>query len=184
MAGDELTGATAFLLEEGLDTGPVLGVLTERVHPRDTAGDLLERLAHAGAALLVASLDGLADGSVVPVAQPKDGVSLAPKVTVEEAKVDWTLPALALERRIRGCTPEPGAWTTWRGDRLKLGPVTPVDAAAPLAPGELQAGRREVLVGTATTAVLLDRVQPHGRAAMAAADWARGVRPLPHEALR
>src|SRR4051794_41339389 len=92
MAGDEVTGATTFLLEQGLDTGPVLGVLTETVRPADTAGDLLDRLSRAGAGLLVASLDGLEDGSIVPVPQPADGVSLAPKVTVAEAKGDWTLP--------------------------------------------------------------------------------------------
>jgi methionyl-tRNA formyltransferase len=187
MAGDELTGATTFLLEEGLDTGPVYGVLTERVRATDTSGDLLGRLAAAGAGLLVATLDGIADGSLQAVPQTADGVSLAPKVSVEEARVEWSLPAMAVDRRIRGCTPEPGAWTTWRGDRVKLGPVR-IDetvvggaGAAPLAPGEVAAGRREVRVGTAAGTVVLHEVQPHGKKSMNAADWARGVRPAPRE---
>ncbi|HET9657897.1 MAG TPA: methionyl-tRNA formyltransferase [Kineosporiaceae bacterium] len=130
MAGDEVTGATTFGLVEELDAGPVYGVLTETVRPRDTAGDLLTRLSVAGAPLLVATLDGIEDGSLRPQPQPADGVSLAPKVTVEEAQVDWSRPALAVDRRIRGCAPAPGAWTVLRGDRIKLGPVTPLDGAA------------------------------------------------------
>jgi methionyl-tRNA formyltransferase len=198
MAGDEVTGATTFRLVEELDAGPVYGVLTETVRLRDTAGDLLERLSVAGAELLVATLDGIADGTLRPQPQPTDGVSLAPKVTVEEARVDWTLPALAVDRRIRGCTPAPGAWTTLRDDRIKLGPLAraprrdgatdrrpaPDDpwSAGPLAPGEVRLGRGEVLVGTATGPVALGAVQPPGRRAVPAADWARGARLQPGEA--
>ncbi|SDQ45924.1 methionyl-tRNA formyltransferase [Quadrisphaera sp. DSM 44207] len=188
MAGDDVTGATTFLLEEGLDTGPVLGSMTTAIGPRETAGDLLARLAVDGARLLVATLDGLEDGAVVPQPQPADGVSSAPKVTVEDARVRWEEPASAVDRRVRGCTPAPGAWTTWRGERLKLGPVEPVlevaaseEEDAPLVPGELRAGRDGVLVGTATDPVRLGLVQPAGRRAMPAADWARGVRPQPGE---
>ena len=183
MAGDEITGATTFLLERGLDTGPVLGVLTETVRPTDTAGDLLERLSRAGAGLLVASLDGLEDGSIVPVPQPAEGVSLAPKVTVEEARVDWTLPGFAVDRRIRGCTPAPGAWTTFRGERLKLGPVRPVPDADSLGPGELRVTRDAVLVGVAGGVVALGDVQPAGKRMLPGADWARGTRPVPGERL-
>ncbi|MFN2522950.1 MAG: methionyl-tRNA formyltransferase, partial [Mycobacteriales bacterium] len=154
MAGDEVTGASTFLLEEGLDTGPVYGVVTETVRPADTSGDLLGRLAEAGAGLLVATLDALEDGTVTGVAQPADGVSLAPKVTVDDARVDWTAPALRVDRVIRGCTPAPGAWTTFRDRRVKLGPVSPTQER--LAPGELRDG----LVGTATTAVRLGEVRP------------------------
>ncbi|WP_265446851.1 methionyl-tRNA formyltransferase [Flexivirga meconopsidis] len=175
--GDEVTGATTFLLEEGMDTGPVLGTMTETIQPTDTSGALLDRLASAGAGLLVASLDGLADGSITPVAQPADGVSMAPKITTEDAEIRWSAPVFAVDRRIRACTPAPGAWTTFRGQRLKLGPVTPApDDAEQLAPGTLSAGKREVLVGTGTTPVVLGEVQPHGKKAMPAADWARGVR--------
>ena len=175
IAGDEVTGATTFLLEAGLDTGPVYGLLTETIRPRDTAGDLLGRLADSGAGLLVRTFDGIADGSLVAVPQPGDGVSLAPKLTPDDAQVRWTHPAVAVDRRIRGCTPEPGAWTTLPdGSRLGLGPVLPTDEA--LAPGLVVAGRREVLVGTATQAVRLGDVTPTGKRTMPAADWARGAR--------
>ncbi len=177
LAGDEVTGATTFRLEEGLDTGPVLGVLTEQVRPADTAGDLLDRLATAGAGLLVATLDGLAAGELVAVPQPVHGVSLAPKIAVDDARVDWTAPALRVDRVVRACTPAPGAWTTLRGRRVKLGTVTPVEER--LAPGEL----RGDLVGTATTAVRLGRVRPEGKGDMAATDWLRGLRPEPGERL-
>ncbi len=194
IAGDEVTGASTFALEQGLDTGPVYGVLTERVRATDTAGDLLCRLADAGAGLLVATLDGVEDGTLQARPQPADGVSLAPKLTVEDARIDWTEPPLAVDRRIRACTPDPGAWTTWRGERLGLGPVrrcTPGSgdggAVRPdLAPGQLQVAKRFVAVGVrgsgqAPTAVLLGEVRPPGRRAMPAADWARGVRPEPGE---
>jgi len=174
--GDEVTGAAVFQIEEGLDTGPVFGTLTEPIRPTDTAGDLLNRLAAAGAELLVASVDAIADGVATPVPQPGEGVSYAPKVTVEDAHVNWTAPAFAVDRRIRACTPAPGAWTTFRGDRLKVGPVRPVADVTDLAPGALRVERRRVLVGTATSTVELGEVQPHGKRPMAAADWARGVR--------
>ena len=183
MAGDTVTGASTFLLEEGLDTGPVYGVLTETVRPRDTAGDLLGRLADAGAGLLVATLDGIEDGSLAAVPQSGDGVSHAPKVTVDEARVDWTLPAFAVDRRVRGCTPEPGAWTTLRGERVKLGPVSPVaqEDAGPASGGDpagtLVVGRRDVHVLTGGGGVVrLGQVQAQGKKPMPAADWARGLR--------
>jgi methionyl-tRNA formyltransferase len=185
MAGDEVTGASTFLLEPGLDTGPVFGVMTEAIKPADTAGDLLDRLAHGGAGLLVATLDGIADGSLSPVPQPADGVSLAPKIEVEDARVTWSTPALAVDRRVRGCTPSPGAWTVFRGERLKLLPVSVERgyAGPPLAAGELAVGKQQVLVGTASGVVRLGEVRPHGKKQMAAADWARGMRIQPGERL-
>jgi methionyl-tRNA formyltransferase len=183
MAGDEITGASTFLLEEGLDTGPLLGTLTEQIRPRDTAGDLLGRLSVAGAELLVATLDGLEEGTLTPVPQPSEGVSHAPKLTVGEARVDWSRPDYAVDRHIRGCTPSPGAWTTFRGDRLKLQPVLPVDDPVALDPGELLMQRTTVLVGTATAPVRLGGVQPPGKRSMPATDWARGARLEPGEAL-
>lgn len=185
LAGDDVTGATTFLIEEGLDTGPVLGTMTERIRPGDTAGVLLDRLAHAGAGLLAATVDALESGEAVPVPQPSDGVSQAPKITTADARVRWDDPAVAVDRRIRACTPAPGAWTTFAGQRLKVGPVTLVDPAggddeaSGLAPGRLLLRPQEVLVGTATGAVRLGSVQPGGRRPMPAADWARGVRPAP-----
>ncbi len=176
MAGDEITGAATFRLEAGLDTGPVFGTVTEPIGPRDTAGDLLERLSVSGAQLLVATLDGIAAGALEARPQPADGISLAPKVEPADARVDWSLPAHVVDRRVRGVAPAPGAWTTWRGDRLRLGPVTPVPDAPSPAPGELAVVDREVLVGTGNGAVRLGEVQPAGKRMIPAGDWARGAR--------
>ncbi|HVU71972.1 MAG TPA: methionyl-tRNA formyltransferase [Mycobacteriales bacterium] len=176
--GDEVTGASTFLLEEGLDTGPVFGVVTEEVGPRDTSGDLLERLARSGAGLLVATLDGIADGSLVPVPQPSEGVTFAPKVAVEDAHIDWSAPALHIDRLVRACTPAPGAWTTVRGTRLKLGPVQVVT------PGRLEPGRLDGdLVGTGGGDVRLGDVKPEGKGWMPAAAWRNGARLAPGERL-
>ncbi|MGG5257329.1 methionyl-tRNA formyltransferase [Phycicoccus avicenniae] len=187
MAGDEVTGASTFVIEEGLDTGPVLGAVTETVRPADTSGTLLARLADVGAGLLVATMDGLEDGSLRAVPQPADGVSHAPKLTVEEARVRWSLPAHVVDRHVRGCTPNPGAWSTFRGERLKVGPLdrtTPVPEGAPaLGPGDLHVTKRSVFVGTASGPVALGEVGPHGKRPMAAADWARGTRIAPGETL-
>jgi methionyl-tRNA formyltransferase len=150
-------------------------VVTETIRPRDTAGDLLGRLAEAGAGLLVATLDALDDGTVHGRPQPAEGISLAPKVSVDDARVDWSAPALRVDRLIRGCTPAPGAWTTLRDRRVKLGPVTPTEEERPA--GTLDGD----LVGTATTAVRLGEVRPEGKGAMAASDWLRGLRPEPGE---
>jgi methionyl-tRNA formyltransferase len=183
--GDEVTGASVFELEPGLDTGPVYGTLVEKIDPRDTAGELLDRLAAAGAGLLVSVLDAIETGTVQTVAQPADGVSLAPKLTVDDARVRWTEPAFAVDRRARACTPSPGPWTTFRGDRVKLGPLTPLASAPPsaLGPGELAVEKARVLVGTATDPVVLGEVRAAGKRPMPALDWARGVRVLPGELL-
>jgi methionyl-tRNA formyltransferase len=153
------------------------------VRADDTAGTLLDRLAEHGAGLLLATLDGIEDGSLQARPQPDDGVSLAPKVSVDDARVRWEEPAAATARRVRACTPAPGAWTTFRGDRVKVGPVTLRPDVTSLRPGEVDASRREVLVGAAEHAVLLHEVRPQGKKAMPAADWARGVRPEPGEAM-
>jgi methionyl-tRNA formyltransferase len=184
LAGDDVTGATTFLLEEGLDTGPVLGVVTHPIAATDTAGDVLDDLADAGARLLVATLHGIEDGALVPVPQPTDGVSYAPKLTTDDAHVDWSAPSLRVDRLVRATTPEPGAWTMLRGERVGLGPVrSPAsdDDGVVLAPGELRAGKHEVLVGTGSGPVRLGEVRPPGRRAMPAADWARGLRLAPGE---
>jgi methionyl-tRNA formyltransferase len=176
MAGDEITGASTFLIEEGLDSGPVYGTVTEEIRSTDTSGDLLTRLAFAGAGLLAATMDGIEDGSLKAVPQPGDGVTLAPKITVEDAHVDWSAPALRVDRVVRGCTPAPGAWTTFRGERLKLIQVRPVVGRDDLAPGSLAVGKNSVHVGTGSYAVELLWVQAQGKKPMRAADWARGVR--------
>jgi methionyl-tRNA formyltransferase len=177
LAGDDITGATTFRLEAGLDTGPVYGAMTVTVGPRETAGELLGRLAVDGAVLLTATLDAIEDEAVAPVPQPDEGVSLAPKLTTEDARVMWDRPAVVVDRRVRGCTPEPGAWTTFRDQRLGIGPVLPVAADVSLTPGELlDQGRDGVLVGTATGPVRLGTVRPAGKPDRDAVEWARGAR--------
>jgi methionyl-tRNA formyltransferase len=192
LRGDDITGATTFQLVKELDAGPVYGTLTEPVRPTDTSGDLLQRLSVGGAELLVATLDAIEDGTARAVPQPADGISLAPKLTPADARVDWKLPAHLIDRQIRACTPDPGAWTDFESTRLKLWPVSPAGAGATaasasasaagepalpdLAPGELRVGRGAVYAGTGSTPVRLGDVQPEGKRRMPAADWARGLR--------
>jgi methionyl-tRNA formyltransferase len=200
LRGDDITGASTFQIVKELDAGPVYGTLTEPIRPADTSGDLLDRLSVAGAQLLVATLDGIEDGTVLAVPQPADGISFAPKLTPDDARVDWKMPAHLIDRQIRGCTPDPGAWTDFESTRLKLWPVTltrppasapsasalaaagaAVDAVADgappvaVAPGQLRVERAAVYVGTGTVPVRLGDVQPQGKRRMPAADWARGL---------
>ncbi len=176
-AGDAITGATTFQIEPSLDSGPVYGVITETIRPTDTAGDLLARLAVSGAALLSTTLDGVADGTLTPRPQPADGISVAPKISVEQARVRWDVPAQVVERRIRAVTPNPGAWTLIGDLRVKLGPVQ-LDGVAPepLPPGVIHVDRADVWIGTASEPVRLGQIQPPGKKLMNAADWARGAR--------
>lgn len=177
MAGDDVTGAVTFLLEVGLDTGPVFGTLTESVGPEDTAGELLERLSRSGAVLLAQTLSAIGAGKAS--AQPQAGeVSLAPKLTLEDGHLKWSHPALAISRQARGVTPEPGAWTVLDGQRVKLEPVRLRPDVTTLAPGALALHGKSVLVGTGSHAVELTRIQPAGKKMMAAADWARGMASL------
>jgi methionyl-tRNA formyltransferase len=173
IAGDRVTGATTFQIVLELDAGPTYLTVSEEVRPTDTAGDLLQRLSLSGADLLVRTLDGIEDGTLTAADQPADGVSLAPKLEVEDARIDWSAAAETVDRLVRGCTPAPGAWTTVAGERLKVGPVTPAEGRLP--PGELEVTRRAVRVGTGSTAVLLGQVQPAGKRSMPAADWGRGA---------
>ncbi|ASU83390.1 methionyl-tRNA formyltransferase [Nocardiopsis gilva YIM 90087] len=175
--GDDVTGAATFEIERDLDAGPVYGMLTEPIGARDTSGELLTRLSQSGAELLLRTLNGIESGELEARPQGHDGVSYAPKLTPADAEVDFGAPAMRVDRLIRACTPAPGAWSTFRGTRIKLGPVLPVPDAEPLAPGRLSAEKKRVLVGTATHPVELGEVQPQGKRLMAAVDWARGVRP-------
>lgn len=175
-AGDTVTGATTFMIEPTLDTGPIFGVVTETIRQADTAGDLLERLAVSGGALLEATMDGIADGSLTPIPQPPQGVSMAPKVSVEQARIRWDLPAHVIDRQIRAMTPNPGAWTMIGDMRIKVGPVVAHKSGDPLAPGTIAAERTRVLIGTGSDPVQLGLIQPPGKKPMSAADWARGAR--------
>jgi methionyl-tRNA formyltransferase len=187
LAGDDVTGASTFLIEEGLDTGPVFGMFTTTIGPRETTGDLLGRLAVDGAGLLLATLDGIADGTLVAQPQAADGASHAPKIGVDDARIDWIAPALRIDRLVRACTPEPGAWTTIRDRRVKLGPVLPLDADSVAStagsPGAVVTrGADEVLVATGSSWVQLNEVRPEGKSVMPAASWARGLRLTPDDA--
>jgi methionyl-tRNA formyltransferase len=175
-AGDEITGATTFRIVKELDAGPTFGLMTETIRPTDTAGDLLARLAEGGAQLLVATLDGIESGDLEAREQPSEGISFAPKILVEDAEVDWSEPAAAVDRRIRACTPGPGAWTTFEGERFKLGTVSLDSEAERLDPGVLEVRKNAVLVGTGAGPVRLGEVKAFGKKQMPAADWARGVR--------
>jgi len=175
LAGDQVTGATTFRIVKELDTGPTFGVMTRLIQDDDTAGTLLAKLAEGGAGLLVATLDGIDDGSLEARPQQEEGVSYAPKILVEDAHVDWTEPATAIDRRIRACTPAPGAWSTFEGERIKLGRVTVDSEHESLPPGVLAVAKSSVHVGTATAPVRLGEVKAFGKKQMNAADWARGV---------
>lgn len=177
--GDEVTGATTFRIVQELDAGPTFGVMTQLIRPDDTAGTLLAKLAEGGAGLLVQTLDGIEDGTLEAREQQAEGMTYAPKITVEDAQVDWRHPAIAIDHQIRACTPFPGAWTTIGGERLKLGPIRRAEPAPELTAGELLVEKNAVWVGTGTTAVELGEVKAFGKKAMAAADWARGTRPEP-----
>jgi methionyl-tRNA formyltransferase len=175
LAGDQLTGATTFQIVLELDAGPIFATVREPIRPNDTAGDLLHRLSLSGARILVDTLDGIEDGTLTPTAQPETDaqVSYASKINVEDARIDWTQPAEVLDRLIRACTPAPGAWTTFRGERFKINSARLSNSVLP--PGRLEISKRSVRVGTSTRALELDEVQAQGKKPMAAADWARGV---------
>ena len=160
-----------------MDTGPVYARLTETIGPRDTSGDLLDRLAEAGAPLVVQVLDSLAAGTAVPRPQAADGITLAPTLTPADGEIHWTDSAGAIDRRIRGVTPLPGASTAYEGRRLRLGPAEPVPEVTDLLPGQLHVSKHEVLVGTGGCALRLGLLAPAGRSWMAADAWARGARP-------
>ena len=175
-AGDTATGATTFMIEPTLDTGPIFGVVTEAIRQADTAGDLLDRLAVSGGVLLEATMDGIAEGSLTPVPQLTEGVSAAPKVSVEQARIRWDLPAHIIDRQIRAMTPHPGAWTMIGDMRIKVGPVVVYKSGEPMAPGIIATERTRVLIGTGSDPVQLKQIQPPGKKPMSAADWARGAR--------
>ena len=174
IAGDEVTGETTFRLVPELDAGPIFASLIEPLAAHDTAGDVLARLALDGAELLRDTIAALP--ATTPVEQdPDDGVTLAPKIDVAEARLDWTLDGQVLDRLIRGCSPEPMAWTTLGGERFGIALARPLEASS-LPPGRLRVEKRRVVVGTGGVDLELVRVRPQGRTVMAAADWGRGLR--------
>lgn len=172
--GDEYSGATTFRIDAGLDTGDILLQEPERIEPTDTADDLLTRLAYSGGDLLVRTMDDLATEHATFTPQKGDA-TYAPKISKDDARIDWSAPAAEIDRAVRAYTPGPGAWTTLGGDRVKVGPVSIDSAAEKLAPGQVAVSKSAVHVGTGTEAVTLGQIQPPGKKMMAAADWARGL---------
>lgn len=176
LQGDDITGATTFLLDEGMDTGPIVGQVTERIHQSDTTGTLMARLAESGAALVVASVAALSRGEIVPVAQPSDGVSFAPKITREQARIDWSRSGRLIERHVRAMSPHPGAFTQWRNAPLLIEAVSLTDSGPTLNVGEVAVQDGQVLCGTGDRPLCLESVRPAGKRSMSGAEWARGVR--------
>lgn len=188
-AGDQVTGVTCFVLDEGMDTGPVLARQEEPIAPDDTAGSLLERLADLGAPVLLDALRRLVAGEP-PVPQPDHGVTLAPKITPEDTAIDWSAPARTVTDLVRSADPAPGAHTTFRGKRLKVWSVRPVepsddpDGRAEAAPGDIVAvGKRGAVVACGGGAVELAAVQPEGKGRVDGAAFVNGQRPEPGERL-
>jgi methionyl-tRNA formyltransferase len=173
LAGDQITGATTFRIVRELDAGPTFASIQEPIQPSDTAGDLLHRLSIIGAALLVETIDGIEDGTIMAQPQPEADVTYASKISVQDAQIDWTKPADEIHRLIRSCAPAPGAWTTFCGQRLKINAAIVTDNSLPT--GALHVTKRSVQVGTGTTSLELTQVQAQGKKPMAASDWARGV---------
>lgn len=176
LAGDTLTGASVMLLDEGLDTGPVLGVRTTPIGPEDTTGSVTERLATRGADLLADLARGWVVGIVAAVPQPTAGLS-APKLAPSDGHLDWRLTGEELHRRIRAFSPNPGAFSYVDGARLGILSAHPGPGRLP--PGSLRLDAGELLAGTSTGTLVLDLVHPAGRRPMPGADWARGWRREP-----
>ena len=190
MAGDELTGVQVMQMEAGLDTGPILLSETVPLDARETAASLSEKLSHIGAGLLPVALAALGRGGLVPQPQPEEGVTYAHKITAEEARIDWTRPAVEIDAHIRGLTPVPGAWTLLPRDgeeiRLKISGAEPVEAdAAGKAPGTLltsEGGEITIAAGE-DTALRLTRLQRPGKAAQDADTFLRGFALSPGDQL-
>jgi len=174
MAGDAVTGAAVFQLVAELDAGPVFGTVERPIGRNQTAGHLLEVLADDGAELLTDVVAQLAAGTAVSAAQAGE-VTLAPKLELEDGRLDWSRPAAELDARIRGVTPEPGAFAVLDdGERLKVVDAAIAHDSGTLAPGEFELRAGRLLVGTATDPLHLVTVHPAGRRAMPGSDWWRG----------
>ncbi len=188
--GDEVTGVTVMLMDEGLDTGPILATVETPIDPEEDAGSLGGRLADLGSELLVETLGGLDEGSIEPRSQDHAAATYAPKLLPDERTIDWSQPADAIVRRVRAFAPEPSAVTTFRGGRLKVlrAGTQPVDGYA-LADvprkAEIRVSENDtpVVHGVGEDAVELLEVAPAGRKRMTGAEWVRGARIQPGEQL-
>jgi len=182
MAGETQTGVTTFLLEPTLDTGPILAIAREPIAPEDTAGTLMQRLAAAGARLLVRTLDGIEAGTLEPRTQDPGLATPAPKVRPEEGNVDWNRPSVEIARQVRGLNPSPGAYSTYRGKRLKIWRAVPAKVAGQ--PGTVvDLGKDRFGVATGEGALELLEVQQEGNKRLDAGAFVRGHHPKPGEVL-
>jgi methionyl-tRNA formyltransferase len=175
LAGDTETGATVFRLELGMDTGPIFDTMRVAIEPEETAGQLLARLAVDGTVVVSRVVDAIAAGTASAVEQ-SGAATTAPKLSIDDARIDWAQPAASVHDRIRGVTPEPGAYTFLAEERLKVLRVARAADQAVLTPGQIVAAGSQVLIGTGTEPLELLEVQPSGSRAQPAADWWRGVR--------
>jgi len=172
--GDSETGVTLFQIDEGMDTGPIVDALQTTINPDETAGVLLKRLTELGCTLLSASIPAISAG-IATLKEQQGQASLAPKISREDARIDWNTPAKGIESLIRGCNPEPGAWTLLSGESFKVLRARALPDTAPLRPGVIEVTGGKVLVGTVDGALLLKEVQPASKRAMDATEWARGL---------
>ncbi|HEV8631774.1 MAG TPA: methionyl-tRNA formyltransferase [Thermoanaerobaculia bacterium] len=180
LAGDEETGVTIMRMDEGLDTGPMLLQARTRLGGHETAGELLLRLAHLGAALLLEAVAGLEAGILVERPQPQVGVTHAPRLQKEQGRIDWTQPAERLYRQLRAFTPWPGATADLAGTSVKLLWAEPLAEQTAAAPGTVLGLRGEALVVACGggSALAIHRLQRPGRRPLAAAEFVRGERHL------
>lgn len=180
MNGDEVTGVTTFLVERRVDAGDILCQETVPIGPEETAGELHDRLSRTGADLVLRTVDQVADGRITP--RPQRGEATpAPRISREDGRIDWRMPARAIHNRVRGLNPIPMAFTAWRGQRLRIIASQPVclEGKGDRPPGEIVSAdeRRGVTVQTGKGGLRLDRVQPEGRSRIEGAEFVRGFRP-------
>jgi methionyl-tRNA formyltransferase len=180
MDGRRVSGVSVMVLTEGMDEGPLLGATEEPIRDDDTAGSLGDRLAAIGSTLLVDTLAAYGAGELGPAEQDHDGATYAPKITTEEAAIDWTRPSAVIGNKVRGLNPSPGAWTTLRGKRTKIWAARS-SVEEGLGPGELDVRDGALLAGTGEGALELIEVQLQSKRSMSGADATRGLRLAPGE---
>lgn len=173
IAGDRETGITIFQIDSGLDTGSVAAMLPTEIQPNETAGELLVRLTNLGVSLLLETIPRIESGLVNLEPQGVSGVTSAPKLFKLDGKIDLNRPAEVVSDQWRGVTPEPGAWTLFRGEPIKL-----IDARVStltLEVGKIEKIDTRLYVGCKSGALELLKVQPAGKPQMSASDWFRGL---------
>ena len=167
LAGDTETGVTIMKMDTGMDTGPLLDQQSTRIEVDDTAATLSPRLAEMGAQLLVETLPEYLSGELIPRPQPAEGVTYAPQLKKQDGLIDWTRPALQINRQARAYTPWPGAFTFWKGKSLKvLEALVLTDWRGPQPPGTVMKGQVCPLVATGEGALWVTRLQLEGKKAM------------------